>query len=132
MRLTVKSLHVSFLLVLSGQKKTTAQKALRLVQHVLLRYATINRVCSHLKMKALAKHVTAFQILPVADRAVTASAKTTIKNRYLLMCVRESEIKEREAFVFVAAQRLNEGESPGKNLSANSHTTRRQDHLARA
>ncbi len=33
------------------------------------------------------------------------------------MCEREREIKEREAFVFAAAQRLIQGESPGKNFS---------------
>lgn len=51
------------------------------------------------------------------------------------MCVhvteREKDIRENKAFVFAAAQRLNQGESPGKNFFGNSRTTYRQDHLAR-
>lgn len=43
----------------------------------------------------------------------------------------EREIKEKEAFVFAAAQCLIQGESPGKNFSGNSRTARRQDHRAR-
>lgn len=106
-----------------------------LVQHVLLHYATITQVCSHLKMIALAQFVTIPPNILVADRAVSAST-TTIKNRYSLMCVcvreRGRDIKEKQAFVYAAAQHLIQGESPGKNCPGSSRTTRRQDHLARA
>lgn len=73
-------------------------EALTLVQHVLLHYATITQVCSHLKMIALAQFVTIPPNILVADRAVSAST-TTIKNRYSLMCVcvRERERHKREA-----------------------------------
>ncbi len=94
MRLNVNSLHAAFLLLLSG-RRNTSQQVLALVQHVLLHCASIIQVCSHLKMKALAELV---QLLPVADRAVTAST-TTIKNRHFAdVC--EREIKETELFQF--------------------------------
>ena len=64
--------------------------------------AAIPKVCSHFRMKAPWQSLLR-QIPAVADSTTTAST-TTLKNRHPGICLCEGEIKEKEAFVFAAAQ----------------------------